>query len=373
MTAIHPIGLIGYGGFGQFLRRSWSVLNGVNIRAICDAIKPDQLAGAVFFADWRELVASPEIEIVAIATPPHTHAEMACTAMEAGKHVLIEKPLATNLEDARRIIETRDRTGRVAAVDYVLRFNPVLEVVFDWSRSGEFGPLRRVVVENYAQDETLPPDHWFWNPELSGGILVEHAVHFIDVVNACASGEPVHTEGLRLQRTPYQEDRMMLTTVYSDGLIASQYHEFARPRVFEHTSLRFVFDLAQLDLEGWIPLGGRIRALTNARTRGALTRLPGFQPVDPGPGPLARVVPGPAYIGGHPYDVDEVLEGVFAIDDSKEAVYGASLRAVLLDLIEGIENPGHLLRTPLEAGLTSLGIALEATRSARERDLSALR
>ena len=95
--------------------------------------------------------------------------------MEAGKHVLIEKPVATALSDAERLLEIRDRTKRVAAVDFMMRFTPLAEILARWTINKPFGDLRHATVENHAQDEFLPPDHWFWNSAQSGGILVEHA------------------------------------------------------------------------------------------------------------------------------------------------------------------------------------------------------
>ncbi len=364
---MYNIGLIGYGGFGRFLHGAWSAMEDAAVHAIADEHLPSDASGATLYPDWRDLIADPHIDIVAIATPPNTHATMACAVMEAGKHVLIEKPLATTLEDARRVIETRDRTGCVAAVDYVLRFNPIVEALQAWSQNGWFGALRRMTVENYAQDETLPPEHWFWDPDQSGGILVEHAVHFIDLTNACALGKPQRVEGLSLRRTPQQEDRVLLTTVYDDGLIATQYHEFARPRFFEHTSMRFVFDLAEVDVEGWIPLSGQVRAMTNPRSRDALGLLPGFRTTRRHGLSEGLSETAPAFrVGGRDYEAEEVVDGTFSISEPKDTVYRDSVRAALADLIRAIEDPSHQPRASLEAGLASLEIALESTRRAHE-------
>lgn len=83
--------------------------------------------------------------------------------MEAGKHVIIEKPVATTSADADRLLEIRDRTGRVAAVDFMMRFTPIVEAIASWKHELPFGRLRRVVIENHAQDETISAGHWFWD------------------------------------------------------------------------------------------------------------------------------------------------------------------------------------------------------------------
>ena len=90
----HKIGLIGYGGFGRFLHESWSQIGGVAIGAVSD-VNPAADPGDIrFYADWRQLVTDPEIDIVAVATPPSLHAGMTIAALENGKHVLVEKPVA---------------------------------------------------------------------------------------------------------------------------------------------------------------------------------------------------------------------------------------------------------------------------------------
>lgn len=364
MTPLN-LGIIGYGGFGPFIHQAWAQLDAVNVRAVADADPTRQPGGVTFYTSWQELVADPHVDLVAVATPPGTHAEMACAAMEAGKHVLVEKPLATTRQDARRMLAARDRTGQVATVDFMLRFNPVVEALRAWSWNDSFGRLRRVVVENYAQDETLPPDHWFWNPALSGGLLVEHAVHFIDLVQSCATAPVRRVDGLSLQRNPNQTDRMMATVVYGDGLVATHYHAFMRPGFFERTSMRFVYDLAQLDVEGWIPLSGRVTALVRSETRPELARLPGFRAVRKETLGDGNHTPRRLRSGGESYEATHLIEGVFAVPMPKSEAYAACLQGLMTDVAAAIHVPSHRMRVTLEDGLASLDIALRATEHAR--------
>ncbi|UCH62866.1 MAG: Gfo/Idh/MocA family oxidoreductase [Fidelibacterota bacterium] len=379
----HRIGIIGYGGFGQFLHRSWESLKQAVIAAAADT-DPGRDPGSPlrFYHRWEELAADPDVDIMVIATPPFTHADMACEAMRRGKHVLIEKPMATSLEDARRIIDLRDRTGRVAGVDYMLRFNPLIEALSSLTHSGVFGDLRRAVVENYAQDEILPPSHWFWNRDLSGGIMVEHGVHFFDLINSFTTATPKRVSGMAHGRNESQEDRVLAMVAYDNGLMATHYHAFSRPGFFEHTSIRLVYDLAQVDLQGWIPLAGQITALVNETTAKGLYSLPGFQEMDrmaikdvpdlsrpEGWGERPPVLDDsgePVVIsGGNTYPVDSYITGSFTATDTKGEVYAASLRGLLADFIHKVENPEHSLRVGLEEGLVSLELALEATISAQ--------
>lgn len=376
------LGIVGYGGFGQFLHCAWRVLDEVRITAVADLIRPETLdVGMQFYPNWRNLLNNTSIDVVSIVTPPSTHADMACAAMTAGKHVLIEKPLATRREDALRILSVRDRTKRVAGIGFMLRFHPLLKTMRAWSGSKCFGALRRVVVENYAQDESLPPGHWFWNKDVSGGILVEHGVHFIDLVNHWAGAKVKSVQGLSHNRNPQQEDRVLATVLYESGLVATHYHAFSRPGLFERTTIRMVFDLAEIELEGWIPLDGHIRALVNSETERELARLPGLvitertsvdevqdlsRPKGWGLGHDHRLdAQGMVRSGGMSYDVEDLITGTFSMGKTKGEVYKDCLRDMLSDFVRAVTVPGHQLGVPLERGLEALDIALAASGSSR--------
>ncbi|HEX7071244.1 MAG TPA: Gfo/Idh/MocA family oxidoreductase [Rhodothermales bacterium] len=380
------VGIVGFGGFGQFLRRSWDRLPTVQVVAVADESPAVNAEGLSLYRDWRALMQDPGVDLVAVATPPASHAEIACAALEAGKHVLVEKPLATTREDALRIIDASKRSGRVATVDYMLRFDPIVELLHRWARTGPFGRLRRVLVENHAQDETLPRQHWFWDRSLSGGILVEHSVHFIDLVSGCTDAAPASVDGFAVNRDDGRTDRMGMTVLFGDGLVMTQYHAFARPGFFETTSMRFTFDLADVEVEGWIPLSGRIRALVSARTEDEVRSLPGLEilrredvsgvedesrPAGWGASPTDSSNAGPEppastrliRSGGEEYDVSHLVEAQFALPDDKSTVYANCLRSLMSDVVSAIHDPDHALRVTLDHGLASLDVALRATRT----------
>lgn len=371
------IGIVGYGGFGQFLHQAWETLSSASVEAVADTDPTRSPETARFHTSWQALITDEALDIISIATPPSTHAAIACAAMEAGKHVLIEKPLATTLSDARRILDAQQRSGRVATVNFMLRYNPVVEHLHRWSHDHTLGRLRRVLVENYAQDEALPPDHWFWDPTISGGILVEHAVHFIDLINGCTDAPPEQITGFSVRRQPGQEDRMGFTAIYGDGMTCSQYHAFSRPGFFERTTMHFIYDLAEIAVEGWIPLRGTVRALVDDDALNALSALPGFemqrreavqslQDASRPEGWGARTSSTAEHVtsGGEPYDVRYLVEGRFALPVSKAEAYADALRALMADLVQAARHQAPHPRVTLRDGLRSLRIALEATESA---------
>lgn len=362
------IALIGYGGFGRYLHHTWETGGTARVVAVSslDAV-PDHVPHA---ADWRDLIRRSDVDVVAVATPPATHAEMGVAALGAGKHLLLEKPVATDLAGADRLIAARDRAGRVAAVDFMLRFNPVVEALVAWGASGAFGPLVRVTVENEAQDATLPAGHWFWDRAQSGGILAEHAVHFLDIVNAIVAaqgGSPqsATTEGWASRRADGREDRVLAVVQHGGagkGALATHAHAFTRPGAFERTTMRFTFALAEVDVDGWVPLSGTVRALVGPDAEADLARLPGLHVLDEAPWDGATAV-----VGGTAYPAARHVTASYALPISKPEAYAGALRALLADVRASIDTPGRRVRASLEVGRDALAQALAARASADAR------
>ncbi len=377
----HKVGIIGYGGFGQYLHRAWDDLNNAQVVAVCDLQEPAKLDEKIrYFSELSHFLQDDEVKVVSLATPPKSHTEIALSAMAAGKHVLIEKPLACSEDECRRIMKGRDENDVVASVDYMLRFSPLVEVLCELAQSNIFGKLRRIVVENHAQDEELHRDHWFWNKDLAGSILIEHAVHFIDISHAMTKEKLKDVCGYCHEREKGMEDRVYASAIYDGGLMASHYHAFARPGFFERTTQRFVFDLAEIELEGWVPLFGTIRAIVSKETKAALSSLPnlvinsdehvnevhddsrpeGWGNIDGTQRDRTKL-----RSGGVEYRAQRLISGTFQADGKKGEVYQASLRALMKDFLHCVDNRDHKLRVTLEDGLDSLAVACRATTKGR--------
>ncbi len=375
----YKIGIIGYGGFGKFLHHWWSSLDNVEVVAVADHghhSKETQIC--TVYSDWRDLLKDPSIDIVSIVTPPALHAEMACAAMRAGKHVLLEKPVALTEESAQEILEVQKETGMAITVDHMIRYNPIITQFMQFGQSGLLGKLRHVVVNNYAQDAALPRDHWFWDETLSGGILVEHGVHFFDIVHALSGQSYQEVYGSSDSRNAQQRDRVAAMVRYNDGLIASYYHAFSGPGIFEQTTIQLVYDLARVEIQGWMPLKGTVKALVNEEIREKLETLPGWEiqeaqslnaPGDDsrpeGWGTAEQKAAGgsePVYCGGMAYEVNEMLSGTFEIPQTKGQVYGKCVQSILLDLIKKIDNKEHKLAITVEDAVEALKIAVLASK-----------
>jgi predicted dehydrogenase len=373
----YKIGIIGYGGFGKFLHYWWSQLENVEVVAIADHNHHTQdSAICTVYPEWQDLINDPNVDIVSIVTPPGLHAEMACAAMNAGKHVLLEKPVAITEESARQILITQKETGRVITVDHMIRYNPIIQNFMTLGQSGALGKLRHVVVNNYAQDAALPADHWFWNEALSGGILVEHGVHFFDIVHALSDQAYATVYGTSHRRNKSQRDRVAAMVLYNEGLIANYYHAFSGPGLFEQTTIYLAYDLARVEIEGWMPMKGTVKALVNEQTKEQLKVLPQWaitkadaldalrdvsRPEGWGAGTSTETDRELTYCGGIGYDVDEMVSGTFEIPKTKGEVYGKCVQSILSDMIQKIENKDHKLTVTIEDGFEALKIAILAS------------
>jgi predicted dehydrogenase len=176
------IGIIGTGFMGKAHAFAYRAVSGIfpvklvpvlemvadnNAEAAAQAHR--QLGFTRMTADWKELVSNPKVEIVSITTPNVVHREMALAAVNAGKHVHCEKPIAPNAEDARAMMEAAEAKGVVTQVGYNYIKNPMLVLARDMIAHGELGDItgfRGVHAEDYMADPEVP---YNWRVDKSGG------------------------------------------------------------------------------------------------------------------------------------------------------------------------------------------------------------
>ncbi len=141
------IGIIGLGYWGPLLVRNFHALLGPNFLTCCDR-DPKQLENVQknypqvrLTQSSEELIHDSIIDAVVIATPAHTHFPLAKQAILAGKHVLIEKPMATNVAHAEELVELAESKRRVLMVDHVYLYSPAVRKIKQLVDSGELGKL----------------------------------------------------------------------------------------------------------------------------------------------------------------------------------------------------------------------------------------
>jgi predicted dehydrogenase len=178
--------LIGCGGFGRFCLSQYLRMDGLECAGVADvnaeaAARAAGDFGVTAWASVDELVRAAEVDVIHLATPPWTHGATGLAALNAGKHLLVEKPLAITREAADEMVSVSREKGLVLSVNLMMRHSPLCQAVKKLIESSLLGEPLHAHFVNDARDEILPPDHWFWDRELSGGIFVEHGVHFFDL------------------------------------------------------------------------------------------------------------------------------------------------------------------------------------------------
>jgi predicted dehydrogenase len=189
-------GVIGTGFIGpvhvEALRRL-----GVTVTAICDvgdlgAQAAAKLAIPQAFAEYRDLLDSPEVDVVHITAPNRFHCEMSLAALRAGKHVVCEKPLAMNTRETKRIVEAAQKAAGVFAVNYNIRFYPAVLALRGLVRRGELGDIVHVN-GSYMQDWLFKDTDYNWRllPNEGGKLraVADIGTHWMDAVSFILGAE----------------------------------------------------------------------------------------------------------------------------------------------------------------------------------------
>lgn len=139
--------------------------------------------------DWRRLVERSDIDVVDIVTPNYMHAEMAIAALEAGKHVICEKPLAMNTEEAERVLEAARKSGKLHMICHNYRFAPAVRYakkLIEEGRLGRIYHVRAVYLQDWIMDPMFPLV-WRLQKDICGsGTHGDLAAHIIDLARYLA-------------------------------------------------------------------------------------------------------------------------------------------------------------------------------------------
>jgi len=169
--------------------------------------------------DWRELAADPAVDAAVIGTPNALHAPQAVAFLEAGKHVLVEKPMARNLGEADAMLAAAGRSGARLMVAHCWRFHDDVLALRARVAAGELGEV--VKTRGYGVHAGWGPSGWFTDPELAGGgALVDMGVHAIDTTRFLL-GDPLPSRVLATVATRYGDyavdDEAIVLVSWSNG------------------------------------------------------------------------------------------------------------------------------------------------------------
>jgi predicted dehydrogenase len=364
------VGVIGCGGFGLYALQQFIQVPGVKLIGMAGTNRPAAHAAARRFGvpdieDVDKLLARDDIDLVYIATPPFLHFPQALAALEAGKHVICEKPLAMTVEQADTLIAAARKHDRLIVANLMQRYNPLYEAVKRLIQTQTLGDLLHGYFENYASDENLPREHWFWDRSKSGGIFVEHGVHFFDLFAGwLGTGTVVAAQrGIRLGSSPRIEEHVHCTVRYGPTILVNFYHGFHQAGRMDRQEIRLVFERGDVTLYDWVPTRARIHAIADeAQTRALCEIFPGARlDVSVSYSPRDR-----ACEGRHKaLDIYQMIELSWGDGTNKSHRYGELLRAIMADQIAWIRDRSHARTITEENGRNSLAVACAADRLAQ--------
>ncbi|HTQ80048.1 MAG TPA: Gfo/Idh/MocA family oxidoreductase, partial [Thermoanaerobaculia bacterium] len=219
------LALVGAGRIGRVHTEALSRIHEVRLIGIADihsesAWNLADMAGCPAYSDVLELVEREKPEAAIVCTPPHRHAEIAQELLGRGVHVLCEKPLARDAEEAAAMVEAAERAGRHLVLATKYRYVPGVEIAKRLLDLGSLGEPRRAEI-NFSQRVSMA-GHWYADPAISGGgVLADNGPHAADLLRFLFGPvcEVRATEGPRPQAVPV-EQAVRLEARVGDGVEA---------------------------------------------------------------------------------------------------------------------------------------------------------
>src|SRR5438067_10385204 len=357
------LGVIGCGGFGLFALQHFTQVPGVTLVGMAGTHRPAALAAAARFGvenveEVGELLRRDDVDVVYIATPPFLHFPQAMAALEAGKHVIVEKPLALTVAQADELVTTARRRDLLLVANLMQRYNPLFDAVCRLVEARVLGEVLHGTFENYASDDNLPAAHWFWDRSKSGGIFVEHGVHFFDLFAGWLGPGTVEAAQVGVRPGTSIEEHVHSTVRYGDAALVNFYHGFHQTERMDRQELRLVFERGDVTLHDWVPTRARIHAAVDERqTRDLCDLFPGARlDVTASYGGSDRACRG----RGKEIDAYQVIELSTGGAPAKAPLYGRLLRALMQDQVGWIRDRNHERVVTEANGRDSLAMACAA-------------
>ena|GEM_PF-5271469 len=197
MAEKYGLGIVGYGRFGRMHAQALSEIPEAQIAAVMvgseqsGLLAKEELHVPVYY-DYDEFLKVEGMDSIIIATPNSTHVELAIRAMNAGKNVYLEKPMATNLDDAAKIIEVHEKTNSVIQIGFENRYSSFWSTVKSILSKGEIGSTISGKIENWRFPMRSGSKGWKYDKERVGHQLLEEAIHYTDLANWLMGKRPLY-------------------------------------------------------------------------------------------------------------------------------------------------------------------------------------
>jgi len=211
---VYKIGIVGCGNRSKAIIGSINSVPEIEISALCDIVphKMGQRAALIkqgpkprFFTDYEEMLKDAELDAVAVVTPPGLHKNQVIMAMEAGKHVFCEKPMALTVADCNAMLRVVEKTGKALQIGTQRRHAEDYKLLVETIRTSPIGDIIYSDLNDYRGDWRVPEadeypsgvGYWRLDQAQSGGAVFEMGAHIIDVNNWIADSEPLAVSSIQ--------------------------------------------------------------------------------------------------------------------------------------------------------------------------------
>ena len=220
-----PLGVavVGCGGIArQYHLRALRRLRGVRVAAVADPdpaarAAAERIAGGRPFARAADAMERPDVDAVVVCAPNAAHADLALAALRAGRHVYVEKPLATSAADARRVVDAAERSALVAAVGLSHRFDSAYRRARALVRDGAIGDLVEVSTTFREPMPASGPPGWKRTRASGGGALLDLGVHQLDGLRWLLGDPLAEASSVEIRSTRYDHDHVRVSGRLESG------------------------------------------------------------------------------------------------------------------------------------------------------------
>jgi predicted dehydrogenase len=214
------IGVIGYGYWGPNLVRNFAEKADAEVRVVCDLRRLQletvvrRYPGVRATTDAADVFSDPAVDAVVVATPVEHHFELAMAALRAGKHVLVEKPIASSSDQASRLIDEAARRRLTLMVDHTFVYTGAVQKMRELTRSGELGEI-------YYYD-SVRINLGLFQPDVS--VLWDLAVHDLSIMDFVLDAQPSAVSTTGLAHVVGKPENIAYMTLFFDGRLIAHVH-----------------------------------------------------------------------------------------------------------------------------------------------------
>jgi len=187
--------------------------------------------------EYKKLLEDKDIDLIIIATPHNTHAKFAIEALDAGKHVYVEKPLAINMEQLEQVKEAYERNSQHLIVGFNRRFSPFAKWIKEQLQTDKFTTLIQYTI-NAGE---IPKDHWINDPTVGGGRIIGEVCHFVDFCQYLTGSKikNVSTLAINANSEKYiNNDNISMNIEFANGSLANIIYTSMGPKSYPKENVR---------------------------------------------------------------------------------------------------------------------------------------